>query len=308
MLVSVVNEAGYRSTEHIRTRYNARATGFDAAFGFLAELGALRAVEGYIRPHPAIEPLGESELRRWLVERMLASAGRYRLRVLRYLRGFHISAGKPVYRPPEISRHYDSHVRNFLMGMGIVERDAQRDCYVVAPEYLALYVAAQDSERKIAPSRVIAACDARQSLGLMAEKQVVAFERDRVGPVLAEEVEHVALLNAAAGYDVRSFTIADDGAVLPRYIEVKAVSGSSFQFYWSRNEVRVAKSLAEWYYLYLLPVTADGGFEVVEMRVIADPHSAVLDGHETWIVEPDVLRCWLPPGQLRGQGATTDES
>ena len=308
VLVCVVREADYRRTEHIRARYANRATGFDAAIGFLTELGALSVAEGCIRPHAAILSLDEGEMRRWLVERMLASAGRQRLRVFRYLRSFQVADGEPMHCPPETSRHLDSHVRNFLMGMDIVRRDAKRDCYMVAPEYLALYVAAQDSGRRIAPGAVVAARDTRESLGLRAERRVVSFERDRVGRALAGQVQHVALLNAAAGYDVRSFTTDNEETILPRYIEVKAVSSSSFQFYWSRNEVSVAKRLAEWYYLYLLPVTADGRFEVDTMRIIPDPHSAVLEGGETWALESDVVRCWLPPEQLTGQRSAGDES
>ena len=108
---------------------------------------------------------------------------------------------------------------------------------------------------------------------------------------MADRVQHVALLNAAAGYDVRSVTVTDNGMTKPRYIEVKAVSSSSLQFHWTRNEVVTAKLLAQWYYLYLLPVKAGRGFAMNQLEVIPDPHTAVLQASDAWAVEPDVLRC-----------------
>jgi len=119
------------------------------------------------------------------------------------------------------------------------------------------------------------------------------FEQSRLGSNFADRVKHVAIKNASAGYDIRSVTIEDDGAIIPRYIEVKAVSFSSFQFHWTRNEVDVARQLAEWYFLYLIPVNGRTSFMTREIKIVANPHFAVLQTPDTWLVEPDTLLCCL---------------
>lgn len=121
----------------------------------------------------------------------------------------------------------------------------------------------------------------------------MSYERKRVGSKFSDRVVHVANLNAAAGYDVRSVTIDENDMAKPRYIEVKAVSGSSLQFHWTHNEVLTAKFLAQWYYLYLLPVKTGNRFELNQLKVVRDPYTTILHGSDVWAVEPDVLRCCL---------------
>ena len=193
------------------------------------------------------------------------------------------------------------------MEMGIVCHDTDRDCYRIAPQHLDLYVVAQDSVSKRAPATVAAVQRGRETLGTAAEEAIVSYERKRVGSMFADRVEHVALLNAAAGYDVRSVTVNENGMAEPRYIEVKAVSGSSLQFHWTRNEVVTAKLLAQWYYLYLLPVKAGCRFAMNQLDVIPNPYAAVLHASDTWAVEPDVLRCCLRQERTHNPGASADD-
>ena len=98
----------------------------------------------------------------------------------------------------------------------------------------------------------------------------------------------MALRNVAAGYDIRSLTVSNDSETVPRFIEVKAVSPVSMCFHWTRNEVAVACTLRDFYFLYLLPVTGSGGFDVANLRIICDPHKRVLDhrrnGHRTELI------------------------
>ena len=193
------------------------------------------------------------------------------------------------------------------MELGIVRYDTHNDCYQIASEHLDLYVIAQGSAIKRTPASVANLQSDRETLGTAAEEAIVSYERQRVGSTFADRVEHIALLNAGAGYDVRSVTVNENGVVTPRYIEVKAVSGSSFQFHWTRNEVLTAKLLAQWYYLYLLPVEAGRRFSMSRLKVISNPHSAVLHESDIWTVEPDVLRCCLRQEQTHNPGVSADD-
>ena len=85
------------------------------------------------------------------------------------------------------------------------------------------------------------------------------------------------------------------------------MSGSLLQFYWTRNEVLTAKLFAQWYYLYLLPVKGGNRFEINQLEVIVNPHSAVLHRSDAWTVEPDVLRCRLRHERMQNSGVSTND-
>lgn len=90
-----------------------------------------------------------------------------------------------------------------------------------------------------------------RNLGLAGEELVLAYERqwliDNNLPDLAEQIEHVALSNSSAGYDIKSY----DENRKEKYIEVKTTrSSKSTAFYISRNEVEISRDLDTQYWIY----------------------------------------------------------
>ncbi|MFB1077172.1 DUF3427 domain-containing protein [Photobacterium damselae] len=90
-----------------------------------------------------------------------------------------------------------------------------------------------------------------RNLGLAGERLVVQYEKKHLininRPDLAEKVEHTALDDDYAGYDVVSFD--DDGR--EKYIEVKTTKQSAnTAFFISRNEVQVSRDKGNQYWLY----------------------------------------------------------
>lgn len=90
-----------------------------------------------------------------------------------------------------------------------------------------------------------------RDLGLAGELLVMAHEQKRLRDAgrndLAARVEHVALSDSAAGYDILSFE--PDGS--EKFIEVKTTTGpASTSFYISENEVNVSRQFQELYWLY----------------------------------------------------------
>ncbi|WCH25931.1 DUF3427 domain-containing protein [Aeromonas salmonicida] len=90
-----------------------------------------------------------------------------------------------------------------------------------------------------------------RDLGLAGELLVMAHEQkwlhDAGRNDLAARVEHVALSDSAAGYDILSFEL--DGS--EKFIEVKTTTGpASTSFYISENEVNVSRELQERFWLY----------------------------------------------------------
>jgi hypothetical protein len=90
-----------------------------------------------------------------------------------------------------------------------------------------------------------------RDLGLAGELLVMAHEQKRLRDAgrhdLAARVEHVALSDSAAGYDILSFELDDS----EKFIEVKTTTGSaSTPFYISENEVSVSREHQERFWLY----------------------------------------------------------
>jgi len=295
-LVVVLKRSDLRTENQVRKAFSQHSRGFDAALSFLTRIGAIQEREGVlvIRDEPpGTDRPGQQE---WLLSLLLRRRNRYRSEILKYLRKYQICAGELAYRVPVQHRSRESDVRNFLMELGIVNYDEKTDRCVLSREYVSLYASARELGHQVSPALLTKSLAARDRLALSAEMAAIEFEKKRLGPKLANEIVHVASRNVAAGYDIRSITVAEDSTLSPRYIEVKAVSPSSMRFHWTRNEISVARILQESYYLYLLPVDADGGFDFSGLMVLGNPCIEVLGVETEWIIEEDVIRCSLQSG------------
>lgn len=93
-------------------------------------------------------------------------------------------------------------------------------------------------------------------LGTKAEQAVVEFEKLRLlkmgKAVQAELVKRISTINTSAGYDVESFDGITDDIFPNRFIEVKATTGEEIRFYWTNNEIEVAKKKKKKYWIYMM--------------------------------------------------------
>ncbi len=84
---------------------------------------------------------------------------------------------------------------------------------------------------------------AKQKSGDLAEEAVIKYERDKLNnlghPELAELVKQESKINSAAGYDVKSYEIKDDGSFVEVHIEVKSAKKTAkyVEFFISQNEL-----------------------------------------------------------------------
>ena len=101
-------------------------------------------------------------------------------------------------------------------------------------------------------------------------------------------MRHVSRRDVGAGYDIESVTVLLRGEYEARYIEVKAVSSEDLNFFWSANEIEVAKELGTTYYLYLVPVSKRGKLDLAKLKTIQDPYTKIyqrrrkLDNSTVW--------------------------
>ncbi len=290
-LVSVLQGAQLRDLGHIKRLYLEQAENFEETHAFLTEVaGSKTAGVGTIEIEVPSD-IDEDWVRRWIVDSLLGSDNSYRRALYSYLQAYSIEGGAPRHRPRRPYRHYESNVRNFLIDLGVIAHSVDGDFYFVRDSQLDLYLAAQDwAGARQTPARRALVQAERESFGTAAESTIVNYERSRLGEMYQDSVQHVALVNAAAGYDVRSLTL-ERGRAAPRLIEVKAVERRSLRFFWTRNEIEASRRYGDWYYLYLLPVSRDGRFVLEELAIIPTPTTAVLGSSANWEVEADGVQC-----------------
>ncbi|MDN3612568.1 DUF3427 domain-containing protein [Vibrio ostreicida] len=90
-----------------------------------------------------------------------------------------------------------------------------------------------------------------RNLGLAGERLVLGFEKQYLlsenRQDLAEKIEHIALKDSDAGYDILSF----DKEGKEKYIEVKTTNKSKgTAFFISRNEVKMSQAYGDQYWVY----------------------------------------------------------
>jgi hypothetical protein len=298
-LLEVLGKSKLRTRQHIKRRYKEQATKFDATVTFLLSIDVLSEEEGKLVTRGFSEKLttntDEKETASHILDFILKQKNNYQNELFIYLRQFKVFNGEVLYKPIKIQRTRYSEVRNLLMEMGIISYDLHNDLYILASDYLILYVLAAEGAKNILPSRLRKVLENRENIGLAAEESVVVYEKKRVGPRYEVFVDHVSLRNAAAGYDIKSVTQKTEGKIIPRYIEVKAVSPLTFMFYWTSNEICVAELLGRNYYLYLLPVNKHLGFKFDELKIIQDPLSTIMNQESEWKVDENVVCCSIEP-------------
>ena len=123
----------------------------------------------------------------------------------------------------------------FMSGNAIAETK-----YIIAEACSPTFTAFKQSNQ-VSPEEFLRVQQRKDEIGKAAERKVLEFEKERLSefPVLAERIEHIALKDVAAGYDIKSFDPkpTESGDAIPRFIEVKAVSLCDYRFVWTINEI-----------------------------------------------------------------------
>ena len=118
-----------------------------------------------------------------------------------------------------------------------------------------------------------------ESLGYEAEQFVLEYEKNRLrNHPKREKIKLISGIDTNAGYDIVSFNSLESNDI-DRFIEVKSYSGE-IGFYWSSNEVKVAKRKRKKYYLYLVNRYSMRKKDY-EPLMIQDPYSEIFSKN-TW--------------------------
>lgn len=280
--------------EFLRQRYSAGASNFAETVDFLLGVELIEIKEDRVLPRArytafwdqvrkALHP--ERTVRELIIDNLIAKRTQYSKQLEGFLFQFHLEDGRWKCAPGSAQRLKFSGLRNLLIDLGFLYLDSETDKYVVADDYFLVYSLFRES-RGLSPDEFLLLRKRKELIGKAAELEIVKYEKDRLSdfPHLIEKIEHTALKDVRAGYDVKSFdgNPDRDGPSIPRYIEVKAVSLSDYRFYWTRNEIDKATIYRHRYCLYLLPAVNEESFRLDSLKIVRDPYLNVYESAGEW--------------------------
>ncbi len=176
-----------------------------------------------------------------------------------------------------------SSVRDVLISQGflIAERNARETKFYIASLYDSLVARNCTTKRKqLSLERLKKQIDDNELAGEKAELFVLSFEKERLGESLSNRIKRISEIDVTAGYDIVSFD-SSHSKVPDRFIEVKAISRSGF--FWSKNELDVAKLKGTMYYLYLVELGRVGEPGYIP-EIIQNPAINIIES-DNWYVE-----------------------
>jgi len=287
------------SIEHLTRKYSEYSTRFDETLNFLLATGLVnkrgnRILLGRLNTTSETKDQDKASIynsiSRTLMARLISSSNSFATEVRAFLGNFKMQDGKLRFRPSFNANMQSANLRNFLMELDILEGNADSG-YVIKDDNVVLRMITMPS-RSIGRHEYLEILKKREDLGRRAEIEIIELERKRLAnyPSLVRSIQHIADDDIGVGYDIGSFEGPDSRSEsAERLIEVKAVSILSFEFHWTLNELKKARTARRSYYLYLLPVGSGGKFATADLLVIRDPFIRVFKNTKVWSRQCDSI-------------------
>jgi len=297
----VLSESALLQIELIEARFVRTALNFPETVEFLKELELVSVLDNEFVSKPKykilLDELRKSQhplqvMKSFIISCLLNSEASFSEYVYKFLSQFHWVNGQCEFTPNASQRLEYSGLRNFLIDMEFLYLDSSKTKYIISEDYL-LLLADLKKPQQLSPDGFLKVQQKRGEIGKAAELKIIEYEKQRLSgfPHLVEKIEHRAIKDVMAGYDIRSFedTLDDRGNSTSRFIEVKAVSPWDYRFYWSKNEIESAILHQKTYYLYLLPVVGKNEFDINRLKIINDPYSNVYKNNSEWVRTDEVI-------------------
>jgi len=189
--------------------------------------------------------------------------------------------GKYVLPRHNISYKYACY-RNLLIALEILEKCADGNYYI--NEILSDLLAKQNSRKlKLTEESLLKKLEEQRIQGEKGELFVLDYEKRRLhNKKDISKIRRISILDVTAGYDIVSFNDVNSN-VIDRFIEVKSYDGKP-HFYWSANEIQIAKIKSKNYCLYLIDIDKIYDCDYNPM-IICDPVS-YFDYNQEWVSKP----------------------
>ena len=264
--------------DNAKLQYSKQNIYLRESLNFLIEIGIISVVGNNIKIHDTSN--GEIEDK---IFNKIAESSEFGLEVKEYLANFVNTNGSYSFKPDAIYNNATSHLRNFLIYAKKIVYE-NNEYKVIDNNILELFLKNEYSPKKLEKD-----LKDKKQLGDDAEKLIFKKEQDKVDQINPSlKVDHVALRDVSAGYDIQSFEKKDD-RVKKIYIEVKAVSKSNYKFHLSVQEKQTANKLKDKYFIYLLPVDKSNPdkFDYNQLLKITNVDKSVFQNKLEWKVEND---------------------
>ncbi len=303
-LIETLKDSSLREEQHIKEYYEAYAKNYGETVEFLRKIGIL-GLDGRMlvlspRYRDSIagdlsQGLDRTQVTKIILEAVLSSKSAVIQEIEDYLRCFRPVADRYEWRPDLSQRLEFSGLRNLLMELGLIEYVPEEDAYRINEEYRGLLEGRiRIGGGVLTPEMATKLRVENEALGLAAEHEVLTYEESRLSKCqLPGPIRWVSKEDVTLGYDICSYSLrAYNESFSDRFIEVKAVSSHDWRFFWTRSEINAARSLAENYFLYLIPVIQGRRFNISALMVIQNPYQTVFDDQGEWKRSEEIIACF----------------
>lgn len=170
-------------------------------------------------------------------------------------------------------------IRNFLISVGALDKEKNGEIGINESYEADFSYELHSRKQKFGLDQLLEKQKEQNRRGLEAEEFVLKFEKERV-QTKGHKIKRISDFDVSAGYDIVSFDSASSSNY-DRFIEVKCYTGNK-HFYWSENEVDVARIKGDKYILCLVDYEKMNAPRYVP-EFISNPFSVIFSD-ETWLV------------------------
>jgi len=207
-LCNILAESDFREVSYIRDKYLERVLWFDETLLFLQELKIVGKNSIELIPLKRFPDKSNSlaDFKRQLLSILFSASGDVSNQLKSFLVNFQIQSGKISFTTTTSDKIKFSSIRNLLFELEFISASPDKKICFVNSEYSGLFIQ-QFSKRKVSLKTFKKQQEEKEEVGLNAEKAVIDFEGGRLSDISLElnEIEHVALENVLAGFDIKSF-------------------------------------------------------------------------------------------------------
>ena len=290
IFLKCIEDSEIKEIHFLRSKYLKDGTCFDEVISFLLNLGVVSMIEEKILCSDSlIEVLSSSQkeigFKNLIINNLLLNNNVYHPTLYDFFSNFVLNNNRFQFLPDNLQIIKHASLRDLLKDLEVINVNEETPNYTICPANIRFL-------SKFITSNICSVEDfngiqkIRLELGICAEKIIIKYEEDLLSSLFLDfpEILHLGQTNINIGYDILSYEpfLDKSGHFVPKYIEVKAVSEKDYKFYWTRNEMRVAKEYSSRYYLYLLPFISLTEYNLDKLEKIPDPYYNIYQCQDKW--------------------------
>lgn len=172
-------------------------------------------------------------------------------------------------------------IRNFLTYAGVLEHESGSVIDISVDYEDEFSKLLRTRKEKFSLEQLLERQKKQNERGLEAEEYVLALEQRRLH-TKSRKIKRISDFDVSAGYDILSFA-NDTSTRFDKFIEVKCYLGTA-HFYWSENEVDVARAKGDKYYLCLVDYEKMKSDEDYIPDWIQNPYEVIFS-NDQWLVD-----------------------